>query len=301
MLPLYVLFSLPKAYDRASLFELWPLLLSPLILVPILFLLGLLSSWLINLPRGLHVPISSVFAFSSIGNIGILMGSSTCSSFGPIKNTSDQCSFMIPYLCMTWLSFNIVMFLLAVPALYLESGTRTEPLSTTLFRYLLLPLPVAAVVANIIGLIPGAVTFFFDKDSVGFMFTDSAHLIGYCGIMFSQIIVGSTITLNVKETSELGWKVVAWVVLCRNLVVSAVVLGYVWLLWTNGLFYGDKVMAFAVFIGLAGPPSFMILLMMENFAMPTQETLLVILWVFITAPVTITASSYILFTSILVD
>ena len=294
MLPLYVLFSLPYAYKTNELWKLWPLIVSPIIVVPILAIVGFLCALLVDAPRHLRYSVSSVYCFASIGNIGILILKSSCSHYGLLRN-EDNCSFAIPYRCMMWLPFNIIMFFIAIPFLSKEGGYNGEKTSNLLLKYLMLPLPVAAVVANVLGAIPGMTDFLFNKDSIGYMLTDCALIIGYTGILFSQMNVGSNMILDSNEKMIMSkWKIL-WIAISRNIFVPAVVAFYVNLMWDGGLLYDDKVMAYVIFIGLSAPSTFMILIFMKQFGINDKEIKVIILWIFITAGFTMIFSIFLFF------
>ena len=195
MLPLYVLFSLPRAYNSNELWDLWPLIVSPFIIIPILWLISYLCVLFIKAPKNLRFSIASLYCFSSIGNIGILMVKSSCSVYGPLQKTHD-CENALGYLCMMWLPFNILLFVSCCPLFKIDSGYKERKTTDIILKYLLSPLPITAFIANILGVIPGMDWFLFDKESIGFMFSDSALLVGNSGIIFSQMIVGSRIALN---------------------------------------------------------------------------------------------------------
>ena len=294
MLPLYVLFSLPRAYSASEVWQLWPLIVSPVLLLPLLGLMGYLFVLLVNVPAHQRYSVSSVFCFASIGNMSILVVRSCCSTYGSLHR-EEACDRALPYICMMWLPFNIVMFLMACPLFKKESGFTGEKLSTVIFRNFLLPLPIAAVIANLLGAIPGINWFLYDKDSVGYMFTDCAMIVGYTGILFSQMVVGSNMTLDLKDKVQMSRGKIIWIATTRNIFTPAVVLLYVYIMWNAGLLYDDRVMAFAVFIGLSSPSSFMILMLMKDFGMDTKEVTLIILWVFITSIVTMTLSVFFFF------
>lgn len=294
MLPLYILFALPKAYDSDDILGLWPLLICPLVVIPSLGVIGYICTVIINVPINLKYSISSVYCFSSIGNIGIIVIKSCCSSYGPLYS-QDNRDKAIPYLCLMWLPFNILLYCIICPLFIKESKYTDGSTSNLLLKYLLSPLPVSAYVANIVGMIPGSIWFLFDKDSPGYMLTDSAMLVGSSGILFSQMVVGSKILINMNVKLKLDKITIAWIVLSRNVFVPGFVLGFTYMMWHYNAFGDDKVMAFVVFIGLSVPSSYMILIIMEQFKMEDQEVTVIILWIFITSFFTMTSSMYIFF------
>lgn len=297
MLPIYVIFSVPKVYSRSDLWQVWPLLVSPFLIVPLLFLLGYLCSKLLQIPSRILFSVTSIFSFASIGNIGILMVKSSCSSFGPL-NGEENCDKSIGYICMMWLPFNIIMYLLMVPGLRRDSKQTEGSFFPVFLHYFIVPVPVAAMAANLIGMIPGSYWFLYDRDSIGFMFTDSALLIGYCGIMFSQMIVGSSISVDIKTPTCVSGKKIFWAVGFRSFAVPAVVLAVVIGMWDFGLFYGDRVMAFTVFIGLAAQPAFVLMNVIRDFGIQVDTVRNIILWVYVLSPVSLVVSSYFFFLAI---
>lgn len=297
MLPLYNLFTLPRAYDREEIWELWPLIASPFIVMPVLFIVGLIAGFIIKVPNNLRYSIASTYSFSSLGNMGILMVRSSCSTFGALYGES-QCDKAVSYLCMLWLSLYFTMTILSVTFYRRDSSYIGESLSSTLIRYFLQPFPILALIANIVGIIPGTGWFLFNKDSVGYMLTDSAVIIGNCGIMFSQIIIGCEIPLNWRQEIALDKWHLAWLAFSRHFIVSTLVLLYVGFLWHYDLLYGDKVMAYTIFIGLSMPPPFMILVVMQHYGMEVKDVLVLILWMFIISPIAIVPASLILIASI---
>lgn len=294
MLPLYILFTLPRVYESNNIWELWPLMISPMIILPLLGLMGYFLVWLVDIPKNQRFSIASMYSFSSIGNISILIVKSCCSTYGSLHR-EDTCDISLPYICMMWLPFNIVMFLMACPLFKKESGFNEESIWNILLHKLLLPLPVAAVVANAIGIIPGMNWFLFNEDSPGYMLSDCAIIVGYTGILFSQMIVGSNMTLNAKEKVDLDKGKIIWIALTRSIFTPAVVLLYVYLMWIHGALYDDRVMAFGIFIGLSSPPSFMILTMMKEFKMDTRDATLIKFWIFGFSVVTMTLSIFFFF------
>ena len=90
------------------------------------------------------------------------------------------------------------------------------------------------------------------------------------------------------------WKI-GWIVLTRSILTPGVVLLYVYLLWSFGVFYDNKVIAFVIFIGLSTPPSYMIMVLMEDFKMESKDVTFINLWIFITSVVTMTLFSYFFF------
>lgn len=297
MLPIYVIFSLPKVYSREELWQVWPLFISPLVIVPFLYLLGKICVHLCVVPVTMRTSLTSIYSFASVGVIGILMLKSSCEPYGPLAG-EKHCKLGIGYICMMWLPFNLIMYLMILPGLRKDSQQEGEPFFPVFLQYFMVPVPVATMFANILGMIPGTNWFLFDEDSIGFMFTDSAMLIGYCGIMFSQIIVGGSITINLKDQGKLEkWKIIL-IVISRNIIVPGICLLFVLTMWKNGLFYDDKVMAFTVFIGLAAQPAFLLMNLAESFGLEIQDAKKIILWVYITSPLTLVFSSYIFFLSI---
>jgi hypothetical protein len=294
MLPIYLIFTVPQVYSRSDLWQVWPLLVCPLLIVPVLYLLGLLSVKLAGVPKNLIHSLTSIYSFASIGNIGILMVKNTCAPFGALYGESN-CDKIIGYICMMWLPFNLIMYLLLLPGLRKDSGKDQEPFFPVFLQYFIVPVPVAAMAANLIGLIPGAYWFLYDKDSIGFMFTDSALLIGYCGIMFSQITVGSSISVDINNQVQISKGKIAWLVISRDLAVASVVLSFVVVFWNYGLFYGDKVMAFTVFIGLSAQPAFVLMSVMKDFGIQVEEVRKVVLWIYIISPVTLILEAYVFF------
>ena len=294
MMPLYLIFSVPKVYSRDDLWQVWPLLISPLILVPFLYILGTIFVRLFSIPPKMHTSITGIYSFASIGNIGILMVKNSCASFGSLAG-EKHCDKAIGYICMMWLPFIITVYTLFIVGLRKDSQQESQRFFPVFLYYLMTPVPIAAMLANIIGMIPGSNWFLYNEDSIGFMFTDSAMLIGYCGILFSQIVVGSSITINLKKKVMLkNWKIAA-VVVSRDVVVPGICLLFVKTMWENGLFYDDRVMAFTIFIGLSSQPAFLLMSFAGEFGLDVEDVQKIVLWVYITSPFTLALSSYIFF------
>ena len=159
MFPLYVIFSLPKIYSEHGFWELWGLIISPIVVILFLLLIGLACVFLVGVPRSYKFSVLCIYFLPSMGTYSIILAKNSCANYGPLHN-NDNCDYIVSYFCMMWLPYIIIANILTCSLLKKDTGDERKTFDL-IIKYSILPLPVSCVIANIIGVIPSINYFLY--------------------------------------------------------------------------------------------------------------------------------------------
>ncbi|CAG9310574.1 unnamed protein product [Blepharisma stoltei] len=303
--PLFIVIAMSKAVDTSTIVSLWPLFVGQVLLIFITIGLGFLMLPIFKVPKEFKYTTISILAFSNVGNVPLLVMKGICASYGPFAG-DDYCDNSVGYISIVCFVFNIMIWSICTAFVRIDSSERAKnensennPNSTDLKKLiingLLSPVPIASVLGLLIGLLPGYKWLFVYKSSPLYAFFDTLSVIGYVGIVASQMVVGSNLMMIERKEKFLDTHFLWTLTFTKSVVLSGIYLFIVWGFWEIGVFGDNKVMAYVLFIAQTSPVSVTVMIVCQLFNTNLKECCITTLWQYIAAPVYMTLYSYAFF------
>ena len=184
LVPIFLLFSIAGSITFHEFGTIWPLFLSPLLIVILGRLISLLHYMLFTQIPHFSRIIACMIIFPNMGSIPLVLMKGMCSPYGPLKG-NKYCSESNSYVSLQMFTFMVIIWsygfsLIAQDKQEYENHKEKQQLLQqgevviaspqfsmwrSTLKNLLQPSPLASILGLIIGLIPGVQETFYDKTS----------------------------------------------------------------------------------------------------------------------------------------
>ncbi|CAG9335865.1 unnamed protein product [Blepharisma stoltei] len=156
-------------------------------------------------------------------------------------------------------------------------------------------IPIFYVLGVVAALIPGIKWLFVYDDSPLLAIYDSLFTLGYCGVILSQLIVGSNIYLFKPTDKHISIQFLVISSIMKNVFYTAIWLYLTVLLWNLGVFGGNRVIAYVVFIAQSSPVATLVVLLCQVLKTGIKEITVILIWHYLSAPLFLMLYSYAFF------
>ncbi|CAG9324851.1 unnamed protein product [Blepharisma stoltei] len=186
-----------------------------------------------------------------------------------------------------------------IPPNYTDTPKREDEKPKTL-KYILMsqlirPVPVSCYLGLALGCIPGIHDIFTNSDAILNPLYNGGYLVGYSGVILSQMILGSNLLLSRKNKKLVSKFYIFSIVALRCILITSIGLLIIWGLWTADIFLGDKTMAYVSFMNFATPSTVIASVLCQILDVGIEDTSVVLFWMYAFSFFSLTISSYILF------
>ncbi|OMJ73149.1 hypothetical protein SteCoe_28217 [Stentor coeruleus] len=310
--PVFVFFNVSSAIDINEISTIWPLFLTPSIVVILGTILAYIHSKICPKIPYLSKVVACILIFSNIGNMPVVLLKGICSPYGPLKSNS-HCKDANSYISLQVLTYNAIVWSYGSSLVsqdktqYLlskqnEAILESNPIAyqktsfcRNILKNLLLPGPIACVIALLFGLIPGVHSTFFNKNSKLYCIVDAGFEVGLVGILLGQMTLGANLVLLSGSKLTLSKGFIGSIIFFKNILMPICGFCVVFGVFKAGIFGDNSVMAYCVFIAFCSPTAFIIMMITQIHDYGTKEVAWMMFWVYLCALPTLIAWTYVFF------
>ena len=311
--PCFVFFNVAGAVNTEKISTLWPLLMTPSLMVLVGTLLAFIHSKTFPSIPHMERVTNCIITFSNIGNLPIVLLRGICSSYGPLHGVKE-CDEANSYISIQLLTYSAIVWSYGYSLIakdkeeytrfienneLLEEGKEInlKPVTSmwrNVLHHLLLPGPLSCIFGLIFGLIPG-VNKLYDKNKALYVLADGGLTLGFAGIVLGQMTLGSNLVFIYGQEKKMTRMNVFSIVLFKNFITPIVALSMTYGFWEIGIFGSDKVMAYVVYISFCCPTAFVIMLITQTQQYGYEETSWLMFWIYAFALLSLIISTYVFF------
>ena len=312
--PVFAFFNIAGSINIENISELWPLFLTPSIIISFGYIISCLHSKIFKQTPNLSNVITCILTFSNIGNMPIVLMKGICSPYGPLKG-NKYCDDANSYVSIQILTYSAIMWSIGNSLIeneknehshslltqkLINEGKETKklediPILRTFTKGLLLPGPIACFCGLMIGIIPGIRERFYNKNEYLYVVIDSFLFIGISGVVITQMILGANLILFSSSDKDISKSFIASIVVFKNLLNPICALGFIYLCRLVGVFGDNTVMAYIVFISFCCPTAIVVMVLTQNHQHGTKETARLMIWIYIFSAPCLIIYSYLFF------
>ena len=312
--PVFVFFNIAGSINLEKLTELWPLFLSPSLMLLLGYFLSLIHSKFFKELPNLPNVMTCILTFSSIGNLPIVLMKGICSPYGPLRG-NKYCDDANSYISLQIITYSAIMWSIGNSLIekekeehlrsiltqkLLEEGKEAIVLAdVSIFRStiknLFLPVPLACFFGLIIGLIPGVREIFYNKNSILYTLAETFLNIGIGGVILVQMTLGANLMLLSSGNKTISKTFITSMVIFKNFVTPICALGLIYIASIFKVFGNNTVMIYIIFISFCCPTAIVIMVLTQNHQHGTKETSLLMFWIYIFSVPSLIISSYLFF------
>ncbi|CAG9335863.1 unnamed protein product [Blepharisma stoltei] len=301
--------TIPKSVKLSSLVELWPIPVITFLIIIIGLILSFLSLYFLKPPTHFKFTTLSILVFTNGGNIPFLIMKGICASYGPLAG-DDKCDEYPGYIALVIFVCSILIWSICIAfikadeqetrkieelASLTENKSAESSLKDLMIRGMFSPVPISCILSLILALIPGFDWLFVHKTSPLYSIFDSLFVVAYVGVVVSQMIIGSNLYMMEKADYGISKFYIISTTLMKNVIYPCFWLLLTLLLWNLGCYGNNKVMAYIIYIAQATPVASTVLMQCQLVSSGVKDCTVILLWQYITAPITLTVFTYLFF------
>lgn len=313
--PLFISMTVAKSVDISNIGIIWPLLLTPSLMVLVGLLISYTHSMFFTTIPHISRLVQSVLTFSSAGNVVFILMKGICSPYGPLKG-NPNCKDAYSYISLQILTYSALLWSygytliekdqheyldhLENQALLAQGKCRNTAQKYSMWKNviknLFTPTPIACVFGIIFGVIPGVQSFVFNEAALHYSVIEILMEFSFAGVVVGQVSLGTNIVLLERpKKNGISNGFVASIVLFKCFVTPVVSIGIVYLFWELNVFGENLVVAYVVFISFCAPTAIVIMVISENIGYGSQEITWLMLWIYVFAVPSLISSTYLFF------
>ena len=304
--PFFVFFNVTGAIKLSEIAEIWPLLVSPTV---ILFT-GILVSWIHSLffrnLKKISGVVKCVLIFNNIANLPVILMKGICSPYGPLKG-NQYCENSNSYISLQIFTYNAIVWSYGWSLVSKDKEKASElnpsaeieliriPIWKNILKNLTLPGPLACLAALIVSLIPGVQDLLYNSSSAFYCISQTCLQVGIAGVVLGQSSLGANLVHLRTEKFYFSKSYLFSIILFKNLIMPLFGLGLTYLAWFIGIFGDNYVIAYIIYISFCTPTAFIVLIICQNLQYGTKEVTWLMLAVYVFSIPTLIVFTYIFF------
>jgi len=304
--PFFVFFNVTEAIKLSEIGEIWPLLVSPTVIL----MTGILVSWVHSLffrnLEKISGVVKCVLIFNNIANLPVILMKGICSPYGPLKG-DQYCENSNSYISLQVFTYNALIWSYGWSLVSRDKSKACELLSEdergmvkvpvwkNVLKNLTLPGPLSCLAALVVSLIPGVQNLLYDPSSAFYCITQSCLQVGIAGVVLGQTSLGANLVSFKSQKLYFSKPYLLGIILFKNLIMPLFGLGLTYLAWHCGVFGHNHVMAYIIYISFCTPTAFIVLIICQSLQYGTKEVTWLMLSVYAFSIPTLIVFTYIFF------